>query len=189
MDIFTQRKLLIRIVIILTVLNMVLIALMLTKDLFRKQPPGETLTTNRDVSAVLKRELNLSREQEDRIRILRSSYFKTEEALAEIIKGERDSINMIMFNKSTDEQLVRSLARRIAENDYKMELLRFEQAMELKSICTPEQLEKFNELIIDIRDYFRHGNRPQQKPQPNQKQNREQNRNQNQRQKPPRQQQ
>ena len=163
MDIFTQKKLLIRIVILLAFLNLFLIGYLLYTDIFRKPPPQSSEKGYRDVSEILKRELNLSKEQVDQIRVLRSSYFETEEALAAVIKSERDSINMIMFNKSTDEELVRSLARRVADNDYKMELLRFEQAQKLKSICTPEQLEKFESLIIEIRDYFRSDNQPKRK--------------------------
>jgi Spy/CpxP family protein refolding chaperone len=160
MDIFTQKKLLIRIVILLTVLNLLFIGLFLWKDIIHKPPPQGNKNELRDVSDILKRKLNLSKEQVDKIKILRSSYFETEEALATVIKGQRDSINMIMFSNRTDEELVRSLARRVAENDYKMELLRFEQAQELKSVCTPEQFEKFEGLIIEIRDYFRQEKKP-----------------------------
>jgi periplasmic protein CpxP/Spy len=163
MDIFTQKKLLIRIVILLVIMNLFLIGFFLFKDIFRKPPRQGNENEFRDVSDILKRELSLSKEQVDQIRVLRSSYFETEEALATVIKSERDSINMIMFNKSTNEELVRSLARRVADNDYKMELLRFEQAQKLKSICTPEQLEKFENLIIEIRDYFRRDNQPKRK--------------------------
>jgi Spy/CpxP family protein refolding chaperone len=163
MDIFTQNKVLIRIVILLTVLNLLFIGLFLWKDIIHKPPPQGKTNEFRDVSDILKRELDLSKEQVDKIRILRSSYFKTEEALATVIKGQRDSINMIMFSKRTNEELVRSLARRVAENDYKMELLRFEQAQELKSVCTPEQVEKFEGLIIEIRDYFRQDKKPKRR--------------------------
>ena len=32
---------------------------------------------------------------------------------------------------------------------------RYEQAKELKKICTPEQMEKFETLVLEIRDYFK----------------------------------
>ena len=31
----------------------------------------------------------------------------------------------------------------------------FEQAKTLKTICTPDQMKKFESLVIDIRDYFK----------------------------------
>ena len=163
MDIFTQKKLLFRIVVLLVLLNMFLIGFFLVKEVARKPPrPGNERET-RDVSDILRRELNLSKEQVEQIRALRIVYFEKEEALAALIKAERDSMNMIMFNKTTDADLVIALARRVADNDYKMEMLRFEQAQDLKMICTPEQMEKFEYLIIEIRDFFRRDNQPKRK--------------------------
>lgn len=89
MDIFTQKKLLIRVVVLLVLLN-ILIGFFLTNDLLRKPPPPGNQGEFRDVSDILRRELNLSNEQVDQIRILRSSYFEMEEALAAVIKSERD---------------------------------------------------------------------------------------------------
>jgi Spy/CpxP family protein refolding chaperone len=64
-------------------------------------------------------------------------------------------MNALMFNKLTDEAVVKALARGIAESEYQMELLRLEQAQNLKAICTPEQLEQFEALVKEIRDYFK----------------------------------
>jgi len=44
-----------------------------------------------------------------------------------------------------------------------MELLRFDQAQSLKLICTPKQLEKFEGLIIEIRDFFKQDEKPKRK--------------------------
>jgi Spy/CpxP family protein refolding chaperone len=163
MDIFAKKKLLVSIVILLTVLNLFMIGLFLWKDFFHKPPPQNDPNDFRDVSAILKKELNLSGKQVEQIKNLRSGFFEKEKVLATAIRIERDSINLTMFNKNTDEEMVRSLARKIADNEYKMELLRFEQAQELKSVCTPQQLDKFEGLIIEIRDYFRQDNKPKRK--------------------------
>lgn len=163
MDIFTQKKLLIRIIILLVTLNLILIALVVWKDYFRKPPPQMNQNDFRDVSEILKKDLKLSDKQVEQIRDLRSVYFEKERVLSEAIKSERDSMNSSMFSNNTSHELINSLARRVAENEYKMELLRFEQAKELKAICTPEQLQKFEGLILEIRDYFRNDNKPEKK--------------------------
>jgi hypothetical protein len=41
--------------------------------------------------------------------------------------------------------------------------LRIEQSKQLKSICTPEQLDKFESLVIEIRDYLRPNNQKQKR--------------------------
>jgi Spy/CpxP family protein refolding chaperone len=182
MDILMQKKLLVRIVILLTVLNLSFIGLFVWKDFVRKPPRennrnnpnnpknpnnpnnGREQPNSRDIFEILKRELKLSKEQVDQIRNLRSGFSETEKLLSDAIKSGRDSMNIVMFNKETNEEIVKSLARRVAENNYKMELLRFEQAQKLKAICTPSQQEKFEGLVLEIRDFFRIENQPNNKP-------------------------
>jgi hypothetical protein len=160
MDIFTQKKLLGRIVILLLVQNLVLIGFYLSKDIFRKPPPRENQIETPDVTRILKKELNLSKDQEDRIRELRKGFGDREKAISEAIKDERDSINFFMFNINTNDEIIKTLARRVAENDYKMEILRYQQAQEFKAICTPEQLDKFEGLVKEIRDFLKADNKP-----------------------------
>ena len=161
MDIFSQKKFLIRLVVVLAVLNIFSIGVLLWNGLRNNQrrdnPPREE---RRDLSDILKKELNLSEKQTEQIKILRQEFFSKERELSSIIKIERDSMNTLMFNKNTDEQLVQSLARRVSENDYKMEMLRYEQAKQMKSICSAEQLDKFGSLVIEIRDYLKPEKQP-----------------------------
>jgi Spy/CpxP family protein refolding chaperone len=172
MDIFTQKKILIQFVILLTVLNLSLIGFLFWKDFLHKPPRQNNQSNtqnnrrevnNHDISEILKRELNLSKEQVDQIRNLRLSFSESEKALSEAIKNEKDSMNLIMFNKDTNDQLVMSLARRVAENNFNLEMQRFEQAQKFKNICTPVQLEKFEGLVLEIRDFFRTDGKPKKK--------------------------
>ncbi len=111
------------------------------------------------LSDALAGKLQLSAEQCFRIEKLRSEYRIKERELATQIRAERDSMNAAMFHQSTSDALVRSLARRVADNEYTMEMLRYEQAQEFKRICTPEQAQKFEVLVREIRDYFRPSSR------------------------------
>ena len=164
MDIFTQKKILSRIVIILIILNLSVIGFVVWKNTNNTHEPALFPKSDyRDVSGILKKELNLTDKQVAQIKQLRIDFFEKEKELAKAIRSERDSMNEEMFNKNTNEELVKSLAKNIADNEYKMEMYRFEQAQELKAICTPEQLEKFDILILQIRDYFRPDNQPQKK--------------------------
>ncbi|CAN5533524.1 hypothetical protein BH11BAC2_BH11BAC2_16490 [soil metagenome] len=168
MDIFSQKKLLIRLVILLIVLNVASIGVVVWKD-FRHRPghgmfPPPPPAHFSDVSGILQKELNLNAEQVVQLNHLRNAYFEKEREVLSTLHSQRDSMNMIMFNKNTDEQLVLDLAKRVSENEYKMELLRWNQAKELKALCTPEQLEKFEEYIVEIRDYFRPDNQPPGRP-------------------------
>lgn len=160
MEIFAQNKLLKWCVAVLAIINILTLGTFLWKEYL---PPNQRPVIPddfRDVSCVLQKELNLTSGQAEQIKKLRADFYDKEKVLSLTIRGERDSMNLIMFNKNTDDTLVKLLARGVAENEYKMELLRLEQAQQLKSICTPQQLEKLDKLVKEIRDYFRPDNKP-----------------------------
>jgi len=161
MDIFEQNKLLKRAVVFFAMLNLGALGFFVWhngagRDNRPPRPDGDY----HDVSGLLQKELGLSSRQVEQFQDLRKFYFEREMTLSRSIKEERDSMNVIMFNKLTDSLLIKSLAANIAANEYQMELMRFQQANELKKICNPQQLEKFERLVIEIRDYFRPDNLP-----------------------------
>ena len=158
MDIFAQKKLLVRLFVILVAVNLISLGFFVFKDYFRKPPPppqNNNVIENKDVSDILKKELNLTEKQTEQIKQIRANFPEKEKVLREVLNKERDSINAAIFSKNANEELIKGLARRIADNEYQVELLRYEQAKELKNVCTPEQLEKFQTLVNEIRDYFR----------------------------------
>lgn len=153
MDIFSKSKLLVRAVIALLILNFIAIGIFLWRGFSHPHmPPRRGI---QEVSQILKNELNLTDQQSEQINVLRKSYFEKEKVVLKSLRAGRDSMNAQMFNKDTDEELVISIAKRISENEYRMEMLRFEQARELKQLCTPDQLQKFEGLLKEIREYFR----------------------------------
>ena len=162
MDIFSQKKMFVRLTATLTILNICMIGYIIWKSVGvsgRNKNCNESSEQYHDVSKVLVNELGLDEQQADKIKQIREDFYQKEIALGGILKGERDSMNSEMFNKNTNEEELKSLARSVSENEYKMELLRIEQAQQLKAICTPQQLEKLNSIVIEIRDYFRPDNR------------------------------
>ncbi len=158
MDLFAQKKLLIRLVIILALLNVVVIGVLVFKNI-KHGPPGppphRERENFREVSGIIEKELKLSETQVMQFNDLRNTYFKKERAVHELIRSQRDSMNEMMFNSNTNDSLLKTVALRVSQNEHQMELLRIEQAAELKKICTPAQLKKFESLMIEIRDYFK----------------------------------
>ena len=163
MEIFSQNRLLIRCVIFLVALNILSIGVFLWKEFHQGPLLFPRNESYRDVSGVLQKELNLNITQTEQIKAIRADFFDKEISLTAIIRNERDSMNMLMFNKNANTELVKSLARSVADNEYEMELLRIKQSEQLKAICTPEQLEKFNGLVREIRDYLRPDNQPKKR--------------------------
>jgi len=163
MDIFSQNKLLKWCVGVLVILNVLSLGIFFCKEYTPDSRRPVIPDDFRDVSGILQKELDLTPGQTEQIKRIRANFYEKEKVLSFTIKSERDSMNIIMFNKNTDNNLVKTLARDVAENEYTMELLRLEQAQQLKSVCTAQQLEKFDKLVTEIRDYFRPDNRPNRK--------------------------
>ena len=163
MDIFNQKKVLTRIIVFLIFLNLVTISFFVLKESHHEPflfPKNEAY---KDVTNVLKKELHLNDKQLKDFNSIRERFFEKEVVLKQTIKYQKDSMNVEMFNKNSNDNLIKLLALKISENEYKMEILRYEQAQELKAVCTPEQQERFQNLVIEIRDYFRPDNQPQRK--------------------------
>ena len=155
MDVLKQNKLLIKLIILLVVMNLaIMIFLIISKPPMPMDGRRPDRNMN-EVFGVLKDELQLNATQIEQLKSLREDFFMKESKLAKTIKSQRDSMNELMFNAQTDTLLVKSIAKRVSDNEYKMEILRFEQAKTLKTICTPAQMKKFESLVIDIRDYFK----------------------------------
>jgi Spy/CpxP family protein refolding chaperone len=161
MDIYSEKSFLKRLVYVLVTLNIILISLLLWKEFHhtKKVDPAAF----RDVSQVLKQELQLNDEQVVQFKKLRADYYEKEQTLGLVLRAERDSMNQLMFNKNTNEEKVKALALEVSNNEYQMEMIRLDQAKALKALCTPKQLEKFEGLVIEIRDFFRPDNQPGKK--------------------------
>jgi hypothetical protein len=86
---------------------------------------------------------------------LRKKFHQEENKVLHLLRSQRDSMNVEMFRKESDEQFLSDLAKRVSENEHKMELLKINQAKELKKICNEEQLEKFEDFVFEIREYFK----------------------------------
>lgn len=161
MDIFSQKKFLTRIIVFLLMLNLISVGFFVWKSIYLHE--SLLFPKNGDyknVSGILKKELNLNEKQVSKLIQIREHYYLKEIDLKKTIKEYKDEMNEKMFNKNTDEIKIKLLAKQIANAEYQMELLRFEQAKELKLICNAEQQEKFEKLVKEIRDYFRPDNQP-----------------------------
>jgi hypothetical protein len=162
MDIFSKNKFLIRLVWVLIVINLACIGFLWwqVKSDHKRIPEKKNIEK---ITSDLKQKLELSDNQFQQFKNIRKDFFEKEEKLSLMIKAQRDSMNAEMFSQNTDTVLVKDLARRVSENEYRMEMYRFEQAKQLQHICSKEQLQKFHNLVIEIRDYLKPekpGNRP-----------------------------
>ena len=153
MDIFSKNKFLIRVIFVLIFLNLFSTGYLwrnMNKRPNRDQPKQEKVNTTN----LLKEKLHLTEEQVKEINRIRDDFTQKEEQLILLIKAQRDSMNVAMFNETTDAVYLKRIARQLVENEFQMELYRIDQAQQFKNVCTKDQLTEFQNLVIDIRDFF-----------------------------------
>ena len=153
MDIFSKNKFLVRVIFILIFLNLLSTGYLwfnMNKRPNRDQPKQEKGSTTN----LLKDKLRLTEQQVKEINRIRDDFTRKEESLILMIRAQRDSMNVAMFNQRTDTLYLKRIARQLVENQYLMELYRIEQAQQFKNVCTKEQLTDFQNIVIDIRDFF-----------------------------------
>ncbi len=153
MDIFSKNKFLVRVIFVLIFLNLFSTGYLwrnMNKRPNRNQPKQEKVNT----ANLLKDKLHLTDRQVKEINRIRADFTQKEEKLVQLIRAQRDSMNIAMFNETTDTVYLKRIARHLVENEYQMELYRIEQSQQFKSVCTKAQLDQFQDLVIDIRDFF-----------------------------------
>lgn len=153
MDIFSKNKFLVRVIFVLIFLNLFLTGYLwhnMNKRPNRNPPKQEKVGT----ANLLKNKLHLTNQQVVEINRIRDDFTQKEEKLVQLIRAQRDSMNVDMFNETTDTVQLHRIARQLVENEYQMELYRIEQSQQFKNVCTKAQLKEFQNLVIDIRDFF-----------------------------------
>ncbi|MBC7643450.1 MAG: hypothetical protein H7174_14135 [Flavobacterium sp.] len=162
MDIFSQNKLLIRLILFLVVLNLGSITFFSIKS-FRPENKPELEGKDKqkkELSQILKSELNLSNQQAIKFNEIRKLNAAKKIQFKQIIDQDKDLLNKELFKKNYDNQKALALAYKIGNNELNIELSKIEQSKQLKAICNPKQLEKFEELMQEIRDYLKPNDRP-----------------------------
>ncbi len=165
MDIFSQNKLLIRTILFLVVLNLGSITFFTIREM-RPRHDGENPPNDEkknELSAILKKELNLSEQQVAKFDEIREQNASKKQELKQAINEDKELLNQEMFDQNSNNERLLALAKKIGDNEYRIELSKINQSKQLKSICNPDQLEKFQDLMVEMRDYLRPNNQPQRK--------------------------
>lgn len=155
MDIFSQNKLLIRTILFLVVLNLGSITFFTIREM-RQHHERENPQINEkknELSAILKKELNLTAQQVAKFDEIREQNASKKLELKQTINQDKDLLNQEMFDKNSNSNKLLALAKKIGDNEYRIELSKINQSKQLKAICNANQLEKFQDLMFEMKDY------------------------------------
>lgn len=156
MNTIKQNKLLIIIVILLLAVNVGTIS---TIWLSKSKQTNERTYKKKFIKSKYKHkhkshnyfveELNLSEEQKGFYIKLKKEHFSEMHTLRDSIRLCKKSINKELFNVNPDKAYINELADSIGKMNARFERANYKHFLEIKSILSDEQLEKFKHLIDD----------------------------------------
>jgi periplasmic protein CpxP/Spy len=130
-------------------------------------PPGDNRPDEQAVVRFLQSELALSDDQVRQYQQLRQRHAQEIQRLREEI-GElkRQQLKAQLDMDIPDMERATQAARRIADNQFELELLTFQHFAELRTLIGHEQVEKLRSLLLELFMVSRSGGQPEPPPPP-----------------------
>jgi Spy/CpxP family protein refolding chaperone len=150
MNFLTKNRLAVISIIILVILNLfTLSALWFQRFGENHKPPPHHFEMNKQGNGeeFLENELELTEEQAKQFEELRLKHFEKTKILMDEIHRYKKEITDELFSSTPDTNKVNLLSEEIGKNEAELERLSFSHFMKLKSVCQPEQKEKFERLF------------------------------------------
>ena len=112
---------------------------------------GEKMTGRSGmISGALKSEVGFNDDQIAEYRKIKEEHFKTMRPMMDDIRRFKDSLFRLMGTDSNSDSLVEGLADEVAMRQKQMDLLAFSHFRKVRQLCTPEQLPKYDSLVMKM---------------------------------------
>lgn len=148
MNSVTKNKSLVSIIIFLLITNIAMLVFFLVLN----KPPRKDVRAHdqNGMSGMLQKEVGFSKDQVDTYLSLRKSQMDTIHALFDDLrKSKMDFYDLIYSSKVSDSSLNKA-ANVIAERQKALDLEMFNHFKNVRNICTPDQLQKFDSTIKKV---------------------------------------
>lgn len=149
MNYFSTQRITTWTIVILIILNLSTLAMLWFSRFIRPATPlpGEG---SGNVAHFLYQELDLTDDQARQFDELRRQHFQESKVLVEASQQLKRELFEEVFASSPDTEKLQGIAEEIGAKQAELETLRFTHFLELKSLCQPEQSEKFQALFREI---------------------------------------
>jgi len=148
MDYFSKNKISLWIIVILVLLNLFTLSTIWYNQFHNPvRHPREDVRNRRHGAKVLEQNLNLTAEQSKIFEDIRQRHFARMKPLHREIFSIRQELMDEVSKTEPDTARIRELTRLIGEKETERERSIIQHFRELRSVCTPEQREKFEILL------------------------------------------
>jgi uncharacterized membrane-anchored protein YhcB (DUF1043 family) len=98
----------------------------------------------------LEKELNFDEKQKESYRVMRDEHFMKARSIREQVKMMKEDFFKSMADSSLTDEDLRKKALAISTEMSELELMTFKHFQQVRQMCTPEQKEKFDEIIDEV---------------------------------------
>ncbi|MBL0131345.1 MAG: periplasmic heavy metal sensor [Chitinophagaceae bacterium] len=140
----TKNKLLTVLVVLLLIANAATLALFwMGKAKHPPQPKGTP-------QEFLVKELKLDVQQQEQLDVLRKEHREAADQLREKIKEAKEAFFDLLKQTNVTDSAKQAAAKAISSNTEALDLMTLSHFQKLRSLCTPEQQNKFDEIIHEV---------------------------------------
>lgn len=175
MNYFSTQRVITWTILLLILLNLSTLALLWLAR-FQKPAVPPPKDGDRATEQFLQQELGLTDEQARQFEELRQQHFEQSKPVVDAMQQLKRELLEEVFASAPDQETMQNLAAEIGTNQAALETLRYRHFLELKSLCQPDQAQKFRALFHEIYPPEAHpdparppqspGGQPGQRPQP-----------------------
>lgn len=98
----------------------------------------------------LEQELSFDDKQKESYRLMREEHFMKARSIKEHVKMMKEAFFKAMADSSIADEELRKKALAISSEASELDLLTFKHFQQVRQMCTPEQKEKFDEIIEEV---------------------------------------
>ena len=142
-----KYKALVFIIIFLLVTNFILLILFMSNNSFDKK---QTKHDQKGLYTLLQKEVGFSDVQLNQCQALRTQQRKTIKPLFNSIRGSKESFYELLYKENLPDSILNKSADSIAAAQKQLDLQMFDHFKNIRNICTPEQVPKFDSSIKKV---------------------------------------
>ena len=148
MDTITKNKSLVTIIIFLLITNIAMLVFFLMLD---KAPQRNSRGRDQNgMSTMLQKEVGFNNNQLDVYQLLRKGQSDSVHTLFDDLRKSKMDFYSLIYSNQVPDSMVNAAADMIAEKQKVLDLYMFKHFKQVRNICAPDQLEKFDSAIKKV---------------------------------------
>ena len=149
----TKNKSLIAIIIFLLITNIAVLVFFL----FVNVPGKKTHSREDGISTFLKKDIQFDEKQMEAYKTLKDKHIQSLKPVFEEMRSAKDSFYNLLYQTSISDSAITDKAGTIGDKQTYLDVKMLQHFKNVRALCTPDQLPKFDSLFKNVIQRFTHG--------------------------------